>query len=185
MPSRGVDLTSQLIERRLMDIAAPSPTFLCGRSEAKSLDEKLYDALASFKITTAAIAMHLDRDWRLRLFRQLDGLLDLENWESEDLPPTIGSFATLLRMLMLLEPSRPPGLGASADGNLIAAWTTGEDRLTIECQPRDLVRWHLSTTIDGERERSAAITPLRRLSEVLKPYRPDRWFKDGSNVPAT
>ena len=181
-PSYGVDKTSQILEGRLRDIVLPSPTFLGDRPKAKNLDEELYDALASFKIRTAAVAMHWDRNWRSRLFRQLDSLLESENWDAQDPAPSIGSFATLLRMLMLLRPTRPPGLGASGDGNLIAAWTVGDDRLTIECLPRDIVRWNLSATIDGERERSAAVTPLRRLSEVLRPYRPSRWFENANNV---
>jgi hypothetical protein len=130
------------------------------------------------------VAMHLDREWRSRLFRQFDSLLAVEDWESDDSPPSIGSFATFLRLLMLLKPTRRPGLGASSDGKLIATWTVGDDRLTIECQPRDFVRWHLSVLIDGERERSAAVTPLRRLSEVLQPYRPERWLKNGKDLPA-
>jgi hypothetical protein len=182
--SRGVDKTSQIIESRLEGIVLPSPTFLGDRPTAKNLEEQLYDSLANFKIKTATVAMHLDRAWRSRLFRQLDSLLAIQDWEADDPPPSVGSFATFLRMLMLLRPTRPPGLGASGDGNLIAAWTVGDDRLTIECKPSDIVRWHLSVTIDGERERSAAITPLRRLADVLRPYGPGRWFEDANNVSA-
>ena len=38
----------------------------------KSLEERLFDALASVKVLTSKIAMHLDRKWRDRLFAQLD-----------------------------------------------------------------------------------------------------------------
>jgi hypothetical protein len=76
------------------------------------------------------------------------------------------------------------GLGATHDGHLIATWTVGEDRLTIECLPKDIARWHLSVLIDGERERAAANTPLQRLSQVLQPYDPNRWFRHANNIPA-
>jgi hypothetical protein len=184
MPSDGLHQTSRFIIDRLAEIASPSPTFLGSREIAKSQEEKLYDALAAFKVRTANIAMHLDRERRSGLFRQLDSLLAVEDWETDDAPPSIGSFATFLRMLILVRPSRLPGLGATSDGNLIATWTVGNDRLTIECQPKDFVRWNLSATIDGERERSAAMTPLLRLREVLRPYGPERWFEDGNKVPA-
>jgi hypothetical protein len=182
-PSMGTSATSQLIKQKLTDLAAPTPSFSGVRIAAKGLDEELYDALAAFKIRTAAVAMHLDRDWRAKLFSQLDSLLALPDWEVEDAPPTADSFSTFLRMLTLLRPERRPGLGATSDGHLIAMWTAGGDRLTIECLPRDIVRWQLSATINGERERVAAETPLQRLAAVLRPYDPARWFDNAHHLP--
>jgi hypothetical protein len=185
MPSLGLSPTSNFIQEKLQDFTRPTPTFSGSRVvPLKGREEQLYDALAAFKIRTAAVAMHLDRDWRSRLFRQLDSLLAIEDWEVDDPPPALGSFFTLLRMLILLRPERRPGLGATHDGNLIATWTVGNDRLTIECLPRDIARWYLAVTIEGERERAAAITPLQRLSDVLQPYGLQRWFAHVDNVPA-
>jgi hypothetical protein len=182
-PSLGVSRTSKFITEMLADFARPTPTFSGSRTATpKSLQEQLYEALAAFKIRTATVAMHLDREWRSRLFAQFDSLLATENWEVEDSPPSLDSFSTFLRMLVLLQPDRRPGLGATHDGVLIAAWTSGDDRLTIECLPKDVVRWHLSVTIDGERERAAAIMPLQRLSSVLLPYSPQRWFNYADNI---
>jgi hypothetical protein len=182
-PSVGVSATSKLIEQRLRDLTLPTPTFSGNRSiPTKNLDEQLYDALAAFKIHTASVAMHLDPEWRNRLFSQLNNLLGAEDWQPDDSPPSLASFSTFLRMLVLLRPVRRPGLGATSDGLLIAAWTHGEDRLTVECLPQDIARWNLALTIEGERERAAAITPVGRLNEVLRPYAPQRWFLDGSNV---
>lgn len=183
-PSTGTSATSQFIKQKLADLAAPTPSFSGIRIAAQGLDEQLYDALAAFKIRTAAVAMHLDRDWRAKLFGQLDSLLALADWEVDDAPPTIDSYSTFLRMLTMLRPQRRPGLGATADGRLIAAWTIGDDRLTIECLPKDVVRWHLSVTIDGERERASAETPLPRLAAVLRPYDPGRWFQNANHLPA-
>ena len=183
-PSTGTSATSLIIKQKLGDLAAPTPSFSGIRIAAKSLDEELYDALAAFKIRTAAVAMHLDRDWRSKLFGQLDSLLALADWDAEDAPPKVDSYSTFLRMLTLLQPQRRPGLGATFDGRLIATWTVGDDRLTIECLPKDLVRWQLSATIDGERERAAAETPLLRLAAVLRPYDPGRWFQNANHLPA-
>jgi hypothetical protein len=178
-------MTSQLIDKRLRDLAVPTPTFSGQPATlAKNLDEQLYDALAAFKIQTASVAMHLDRDWRSRLFGQLNNLLDVENWQSEDLPPSLASFSTFLRMLVFLRPARRPGLGATSDGLLIATWTKADDRLTVECLPQDRVRWHLAVTIQGECERAAGITPISRLDEVLRPYGAERWFSNADNLSA-
>jgi hypothetical protein len=185
MPSAGSSLVSQLIADKLKGITEPTPTFWGKPVEApKNLDEKLYDSLASFKVRTAFVAMHLDREWRSKLFAQLDSLLAVQDWPAEDPPPSIESYSTFLRMLVLLKPQRRPGLGATMDGYLIATWSAGNDRLTIECLAKDMVRWNLTATIDDERERAAAETPLQRLTTVLRPYDPQRWFDHAHNVPA-
>lgn len=144
------------------------------------IEERLYDARALCKTKTAAVAMHLDFEWRSRFFSQLDSLMDFENWEKEDLPITDASFTTLLRMLLLVRPARRPGLGSTSYGNIIAAWTVEKDRLTIECLPRDEVRWVLSRYLDGNRESAAGQVALSRLLAVLEPYNPERWFTDGT-----
>ena len=144
----------------------------------KPLPEKLYDALARVKLLTAQVAMHLDTEWRNRIFEQLDDLLDAKDWHEDDDPINASSFETFLRMIIFHNPSRRPGFGVSNCGYLIAAWTSGSDRLTIECRPNDTVRWVLSCEVDGETERASADTPVRRLMEVLAPYNPPRWFAD-------
>lgn len=144
------------------------------------LEERLYNARALCKTKTAAVAMHLDFEWRSRFFSQLDSLMDFENWEKEDLPITEASFTTLLRMLLLIRPARRPGLGSTSYGNIIAAWTMENDRLTIECLPHDEVRWVLSRYLNGNHESAAGQVALSRLLAVLAPYNPERWFADGA-----
>lgn len=143
-----------------------------------SMETKLYDAKALCKIKTAEFAMYLSDDMRTRFFSQLDNLLDPDNWEDDDDPITIESFTTLLRMILFLEPSRRPGLGATQNGNIIAAWTNEKDRLTVECFPNNKVRWVLSRYINDERESGAGETQLIRLPEVLSPYKPEHWFSN-------
>jgi hypothetical protein len=180
----GVSATSLAVSERLQHLLLPTPTFAGERAPSQSLEERLYDGLASFKIRTSLVAMHLDREWRSRLFAQLDGLLAAEDWQLDDLPPSLDSFSTFLRLLVFIRPARRPGLGATADGKIIASWTEGDDRLTVECLSKDIVRWNLAVTIAGERERAAAETPVARLKEVLHPYCPERWFLNGNHLPS-
>lgn len=140
------------------------------------LKERLYEARAFCKIKMSAVAMHLDSEWRSRFFSQLDSLMDFENWEKDDLPITEASFTTLLRMILLIQPARRPGVGSTSEGNILAAWTVEKDRLTIECLPNDEVRWVLSRYSDGNRESAAGHVALSRLRAVLAPYNPERWF---------
>lgn len=145
-------------------------------ASTKPLELGLFNALAEFKIRTAAIAMYLDKDWRDRLFRQFDNLLDVEQWQPDDEVPKSQSFNTFLRLMLFLQPKKRPGLGATHDGFLVAAWTNGPDQLTIDCRPNDRVRWNLICQLDHEIARAAGDTHLASLPAVLEPYGPSRWF---------
>ncbi|MBI5910037.1 MAG: hypothetical protein HY848_08805 [Betaproteobacteria bacterium] len=168
---------TRLIERRVNELLnPPSPASLTFVLAERQLEERLFDATASVKILTAQIAMHLEREWRDKLFRQLDSLHDLAEWEPDDEPIQQASFATFLKAIVEIKPQRRPGLGLSHGGNLIAAWTTGRDRLTIEFMAKDRVRWVLARYRDGESEYFAGQTSVSRLAEGLAPYDPKYWF---------
>jgi hypothetical protein len=168
----------------------PSPASL--RSEPRlapdeqPLETRLFDALAAAKILTAQVAMHLDGEWRTKLFAQLDSLHDAEEWEAGDEPIDPLSFQTFLKAFLAIKPARRPGLGLSYTGNLIAAWTTGRDRLTIEFLPNDRVHWVLAGYPDeGEPDRFAGQVDVSRLVQGLAPHNPEHWFLDASdNQPA-
>lgn len=141
------------------------------------VEERLFNSKSAFKISTNLVAMHLDRGWRDKLFFQVDALLYADDWQLEDEPIQPSSSLTFIRMLIFLK-ARRPGLGATSDGNIVASWTKGQDRLTIVCQPNDSVRWVLSISSDQTRETAAGQTQISRLPAVLKPYEPQRWFSD-------
>lgn len=154
------------------------------RSPSEPLREQLHDALARAKMLTSQVAMHLDDDWRNRLFEQLDDLLDLEDWHAGDEPIEAESFQTFLRMIIYHRSVRRPGLGLSDRGFLIAAWTKDGDRLTMEFFPDDRIRWVLSCETDGQLERASGETSVRRLMEVLAPYKPLRWLANATHQTA-
>ena len=154
----------------LQNVPAPSMLTTTASNENKPIEELLYDALAAAKIYTSQVAMHMDRLWRDKLFKQLDSLLDHEEWMEEDVPLHSASFSTFLKVMFLFKPSRRPGLGLSATGNLIGAWTEGDRQLTIECLPNDVVRYVFSHPVDQQFERAAGETTVMRLCAVLTPY---------------
>ena len=125
--------------------------------------------------------MHLERDLRDRLFRQLNSLHETDQWEEGDEPLNHASFQTFLKAILTITPARRPGLGLSRTGNLIAAWTTAQDRLTIEFLPNDRVSWVLARYDDtDEPARFAGQTNVSELVEGLAPHRPDHWFSHAS-----
>ena len=161
----------------LQNAPAPSALTMSASNENKPIEELLYDALAGAKIYTSQVAMHMDRVWRDKLFRQLDSLLDREEWVEEYVPLQQASFATFLKVMFLFRPGRRPGLGLSATGNLIGAWTDGDRQLTIECLANDVVRYVFSHPVDGRFERTAGETTVARLCAVLGPYEIASWLK--------
>jgi len=142
----------------------------------KTISERLFDALASAKVLTASVAMHLDRARRDKLFQQLDSLHDLAEWEEGDEPLQQSSFGTFLKAMLTVHPQRQPGLGLSHAGHLIGAWTIDRDHLTIEFLPNDWVRWVLTRYKDNEPRRFAGQTPVSELPEGLAPHQPEHWF---------
>jgi hypothetical protein len=155
----------------------PSPASLTPTTEAEGqpLELRVFNALVEAKVLTSHVAMHLEPQFRESLFRQLDSLHDTDEWEDGDQPINRSSFATFLKAILTIKPERRPGLGLSHAGNLIAAWTTGRDRLTIEFLPNDQIRWVLSLHYDDP-VRIAGQMAVSRLVEGLAPYEPARWF---------
>jgi len=152
---------------------------------AKSIEEQLFDARAVCKIETRKFSMLFDPDWHTRLFHQLDLLMDAEEWDPADLPVTKDSFATLLRLLMILRRKRRPGLGIANGGNVVATWSRdARDRLTIECLAHDRVRWIVTRPIEEGSESAVGETSLDRLIPNLAPYNPEHWFAHEGSKPA-
>jgi hypothetical protein len=174
------DDTKEILRRVHSLRSHPSPGSLRSDNVAhdKPLELRLFDALASAKILTSQVAMHLGENWRNKLFHQIDCLHDPAEWERGDEPLREASFSTFLKAILNIKPQRRPGLGLSSEGNLIAAWTNDSDRLTIEFLPSDRVRWVLSRKAEGDTERFAGETRVGRLFPGLKSFNPDHWFGD-------
>ena len=177
MSSAAISEGSKQLSKSISNLQnPPSPSSLPFVSDVKNIESRLFDATASVKILASQVAMHMDKVWRDKLFRQIDSLHDLDEWDTDDKPVRKASFATFLKAILKIKPQRHPGLGLTYEGYLIAAWTTGQDRLTTEFLPNDRVRWVLTRNLDGETERSTGQAGVSRLYECLLPYQPDHWF---------
>lgn len=158
------------------DASISTSEFKAERPSTSTLEELLYEARAEAKIQTSRVARYIDDGWRRGLYRQLDSLLDIEEWFEGDDPLGTNSFSTFLRLMLVVRPEKRPGLGLTSDGNLIVNWQTGNARLTIECRGNDFIKCVLSHTVDDHRETAAVDTTVDRILEVLAPYNPERWF---------
>ena len=168
---------TQEIESRIQQLRSPvAPSMLGSQVHEKSLEEKLFDATAGVKVMTSQVAMYLDSQWRSKLFNQIDFLHDVDEWEQGDEPLQRESFATFLKAICELKPKKRPGLGLTPSGQLIAAWTVGSSRLTIEFLGNGRVKWVISRIIDDEIEHYVGDTTVNRLATGLEPHHTEEWF---------
>ncbi len=190
-PSWGVTEASKLAENRIKsmqrltagtvaDIRNVADSILKPRQV--SMDQQLSAKLASLKKILSAVSMYLDHEWRTQLLSTLDRFLDPTDWEEDLLLPSEESFATFLRTVIYLHPTKRPGLGLSAKGNFLASWRRDRDRIVIEFLRKDGLRWVLSQTMNGSPESGAGINPIHRLPDLIAGYEPDRFFHDGEKL---
>lgn len=161
-------------------ISVSSSEFRTLARDHEPLELQLYEARAQAKILISKVAMHLSADWRLGLHRQLDSLLDVEEWMDGEAPLGTNSFSTFMRLMLLIQPQVRPGIGLTSRGNLIASWQAGSARLSVECLPNDHIRFVLSHQVDDNPESAAGDSTVARFMNVLAPYNPAQWL---SRVP--
>lgn len=142
----------------------------------KSIEEELYDAKADAKIFTSKVSTHIKDDLRKQLYRQLDSVLDADEWMEGDEPLAIGSYRTFLRLMLIIRPDVRPGLGLTSDGHLLATWKKGDARLTIYCFDDDAVRYVLSHIVEDRRRTAAGDASIYDLMAMIAPFQPERWF---------
>jgi hypothetical protein len=188
-PSQGVGIDAEGASARL----AAMRRLLTGAGQkissvqniaAKSdtIEGQLAEKRVAFKRVAASVGMHLDPDWRTRLFAKLDSLMDQEEWDRDFALPSEQSFSTFLRMIIYLHPTKRPGLGLSAKGHFLASWSRLDDRIVIESLANDDVRWVLSRAVGDIRESGAGKTKIHRIPDVIHPYEPDHLFRDGDKL---
>ncbi len=147
-----------------------------GHLPGKTIEEKLFDRLATFSMHLSKVGMHFDPMWREGLFSALTFLLSADAWDPDDLLPNNASFSSFTRMMIYLNPTSLPALGVSNDGNIQAAWVETDHSLILEFPPSMEISWAYVGKVDGEIESVAGHSPIARLIPSLTPYHPKRWF---------
>ncbi len=188
-PSQGVGLDAEGAITRLADmrrLLTGAGRKISGiqnvAAKSETIEGQLAEKRAACKRVAASVGMHLDADWRTRLFAKLDSLIDPDEWDRDFALPSEQSFSTFLRMIIYLHPTKRPGLGLSAKGHFLASWSKLDDRIVIECLANDDVRWVLSHAVGELRESGAGKTKIHRIPDVIHPYEPDHLFRDGDKL---
>ncbi len=182
-PSNGISQFSDIIARDLGSIQEDILRSLSSFSVNPNIQpipmsepiEALHISLARLKNMTSYVAMHLGREWRDKLFIQLDELLSPDDWDQEEKLPDTNSFQTFLRLILYYRPHCRPAIGLFS-GRFIGSWVNQKDMLTIECMPNDEVRWHMTYSLDGKPYVSSGTATISVLANIRSPYAFENWF---------
>jgi hypothetical protein len=145
---------------------------------AMTTAQQLALARAQAKEAARKFSMLFDPEWFTGLSRQIDAMLDPDEWSEEDAPLSAASFDTLLIVLMQLRRYRRAGLGLTGNGNVVATWSrSATDRLIVECLPSGRVRWIATAPVAGVNESGTMETTPDRLLLTLAAFNPDHWLQ--------
>jgi hypothetical protein len=167
MRRKMVEAESRLQRRNAPPVAAVMTT-----------EQRLALARAQAKQAARKFSMLFDPEWFTGLSRQIDAMLDPDEWSEVDAPLSADSFKTLLVVLMQLRHYRRAGLGLTGNGNVVATWSrSANDRLIVECLPSGRVRWIATAPVAGVNESGTMETTPDRLLLTLAAFNPDHWLQ--------
>jgi hypothetical protein len=179
---------SKVVEKRISDLqklTAGAVSVISKTTDAQpsgTIEDQLRARLTAVKNVLTPVSMYFDPSWRRELIEKLDRFHDADDWDDDRQLPSESSFATFLRTIVYLHPTKRPGIGLSAQGHFLASWRRDSDRIVIEFLPNDELKWVLSQTVDGDRESGAGINQIHRLPDLIAGYEPDRFFHDGEKL---
>lgn len=166
---------------RLSGTSRPSDFKGQMRDQPSELRALLFSKRCDLKVAISRVAMHLSDARRVDLFKQIDDLLDDENWSDDDSLIDNFSFATFLRFVVYEGRLKRPALTVSPAGNIAASWFGDDHRLTVEFLRNDKIRCICRRNLPSrEVEASAYEGPMLRLDDVLKPFDASGWYRDGT-----
>jgi hypothetical protein len=160
---------------------ANAPSRLYG-STAHRIDDDLFANRAALKMLTSQVAMHLSDLQRSDLFKQIDELLNVDDWTDTDQPILVNSFRTFLRFLIYYRSVRRPSLTVTTDGNIAASWFTKQNRLSMEFLDEDICRIVMSRPLDEDKgtETAAYQGPVGRIGAIVGGFGETEWYQDGT-----
>jgi hypothetical protein len=119
-------------------------------AESQSFRETIFNALVQLKVGVAEYAMHLAPDVRAKIFKDLDDLLNVNDWYEDDVLPKFLSFRDFLKWTIYSKRFNWLSLGFSEEGNVLAAWKSEKGMLTASYDGAGRVWWTMAITVDGE-----------------------------------
>lgn len=174
----GLSVNTLASEKQLVKLKnSTTPANSFKPTQVTSLAEVLFDVSAYAKIQISQVSMHINEDFKNSLFRQIDNLLDSDEWDPDDKLMQRDSFKWFLKAILDLAPEKSPSLGISNKGNVLSAWVKERNKLILEFFPSGLAQWSITTRTDEFEEFSSARVSVQLLKEKLAKFNTDFWFK--------
>ena len=161
----------------LKDVVRVTDLFRTSADTEFSLSHRAYELKAIF----SQVSMHLGREWRQSIFHQIDSILDPDSWDFDDALPELGSWRTLLRLLIYYEIGPRPGLALN-DEFPILIWQHNDVRVSLECHSEDRIHWVASRDVEGSIDVAAGETRISHLRDYLTPFNSNNWLINGARV---
>lgn len=122
-------------------------------------------------------ARYLEDNLKNDFFRQLEMVLDPNDWATGDTLPNVDSLKSLTKFILNAQPVNAPFLGVSNSGNFLAFWENKGSELTIEFCPMDCAKWFVAFEAPEKKECTSGNTgSLKRLIAVMQPFSDAHWF---------
>jgi hypothetical protein len=148
IPAAGPDYTKMMVSLKSRLSSGTTALQITAQEKQQPAEplEAVFNNLATLKVATSKLAMHLSDRYRTSLFDEVDRLLNIENWDDDSSLVDVRSFETFLRAVLYNRIGRMPSLGIS-QGLVLAAWhgRKGAQRLYVEFLPDDRVKVLLTT----------------------------------------
>lgn len=147
--------------------AIPSVATFVRRADS-DINANLYRNLTDLKLLTAEIAMHLSSSERNSIFKALNRLLDVKNWDNESNLIDTSAFRSYLRFIIFSRPTRTANMGVGKNGTLLAAWRRNSNQVAhIEFFPEDRCLAVVSASFVRGPETFVWKGPVARLRNAL------------------
>ena len=106
--------------------------------------------------------MHISDRLRSELRKRIDQVLDPLDWEDDSSLVRAKSFVTFVRSIVADHISRPPSLGVSVSGDLLATWWDGSPERSLFARYHNDDRIEIIGAVNGSPFRTQALAGALR-----------------------
>jgi hypothetical protein len=141
--------------------AQSSTTVVRITSVQANLQQRVFDSGVEMKVAVSQYAMHLSPETRQKLFRDLDDVVNIDDWYEEDTLPRYDSFRDFLKWTIYSKRFNWLSIGVSNEGNILVAWKSEQALLTANFSGNSRVLWTVTRTSPQGDTNAAGDSPLQ------------------------
>tara|TARA_R110002095_G_scaffold183373_3_gene160565 strand:+ start:1311 stop:1892 length:582 start_codon:yes stop_codon:yes gene_type:complete len=143
----SIERSGRTKEENLMSRSALSSV-----ASSEDIEFQLFENRSNLKQMISKIAMHMKDDVRKDFFKQLDNLLDIEEFTDDDSLINPRSFHSFLNFFAVTSGLKRIALTVAPSGNTVASWLLDNESLHIEFLSNSLATAVASLINEGEKE---------------------------------